>query len=395
MTLTKFQRLISIAATGAIRSSPSAALEVLLDLPPLHLYLETEARTAALRLKQTGMLQDSLRSGGHSAKFKEALKSCPELSMPQDRTSRHLIFNTVETPIFPDRDEWLNKSVQASLQDHQVWYTDGSFVEGRAGAGVYCNKLQIAESISLGKLATVFQAEVLAIREAMEQCLVCGTENAKVAVCSDSQAAILAIASPDTRSKLVLECKEACRAVRQKNILQLLWVPGHCGVEGNEEADRLAKEGAAHLPCAPEPILGVSMGTVKSALKCRFERSFRVYWEQREGLKHSKQFIDGPSTKRTRELLNMSRKRVQLATALLTGHGPFRAHLARLGVATENTSCRHCGMEEESARHLLLACPALWSKRLEHLGFALEDENTRLTLSPSSIAAFAGAAKLV
>lgn len=41
--LSKLQRLIGIAATGAIRSTPSKALDVLLDLPPLHLFLENEA----------------------------------------------------------------------------------------------------------------------------------------------------------------------------------------------------------------------------------------------------------------------------------------------------------------------------------------------------------------
>ena len=27
--------------------------------------------------------------------------------------------------------------------------------------------------------------------------------------------------------------------------LEMLWVPGHCGLEGNERADRMAGEGAA------------------------------------------------------------------------------------------------------------------------------------------------------
>jgi hypothetical protein len=45
-----------------------------------------------------------------------------------------------------------------------VIYTDGSFCDGRAGAGVYSETLNIKESFTLGAHATVFQTEVYAIR---------------------------------------------------------------------------------------------------------------------------------------------------------------------------------------------------------------------------------------
>jgi len=40
--------------------------------------------------------------------------------------------------------------------------------------------------------------------------------------------------------------------------VRLLWVPGHCGVEGNETADMLAKQAACLDFVDPEPVLGVT-----------------------------------------------------------------------------------------------------------------------------------------
>jgi hypothetical protein len=44
-----------------------------------------------------------------------------------------------------------------------IFYTDGSLCEGRAGAGVFSNTLDIRESYALGSLATVFQTEIYVI----------------------------------------------------------------------------------------------------------------------------------------------------------------------------------------------------------------------------------------
>ncbi|KAJ8964926.1 hypothetical protein NQ317_014459 [Molorchus minor] len=51
--------------------------------------------------------------------------------------------------------------------------------------------------------------------------------------------------------------KKTLNDLASRNKVILTWVPGHSGVRGNEEADRLAREGSAMYPIGPEPILGV------------------------------------------------------------------------------------------------------------------------------------------
>jgi len=54
--LSKVQRLASLGITGAIRTTPTGAMEALSGLPPLDLVIQGEARSAAHRLWSLGVL---------------------------------------------------------------------------------------------------------------------------------------------------------------------------------------------------------------------------------------------------------------------------------------------------------------------------------------------------
>ena len=65
---------------------------------------------------------------------------------------------------------WINGTWGLPLEG-RVWYTDGS-KGGRTGAGIYGIKDGRRISIRLGRLATVFQAEVTAILVCVQKLLV-------------------------------------------------------------------------------------------------------------------------------------------------------------------------------------------------------------------------------
>jgi len=94
-----------------------------------------------------------------------------------------------------------------------------------------------------GSARTSFQGEVAAIL------LACNLINdlelpasLPVYIISDCQAAIKAIVNPKCADKLSCEAFEAFQATPQ--VVNIVWIPSHLGIAGNDSADELAKQGA-------------------------------------------------------------------------------------------------------------------------------------------------------
>lgn len=388
--LSKVQRLACIAMTGALRSTPTAALEILTDIAPLHLFLEGEALLCLRRLQQNGVKCRRAPPHGHSIELDQARTA--ELLMPCDRIVREIIFTGVHATI-PSREDWVSQIPDVTPQSIII-YTDGSRMDMRSGAGVYCKQPAISTSLALGRYVTVFQAEVLAIEEAMATCKSLDIRGKDVVVCSDSQAAIRALVKPEVTSAIVKDCKHLCQCVREQNNVRLMWVPGHSGIDGNEKADELARAGSSTTPCGPEPILPVSWATVKKSVQDGLKDKSRCHFLQKSGLRHSKACLGQFSTRRSQEYISRGRGGTRAVAAMLTGHGPFSAHLAKMGIEVATTVCRFCAEVEETGWHILVECPAIWRSRLEHLGFAV-DQTANVRLRPGAVHRFTASIGLI
>jgi len=57
---------------------------------------------------------------------------------------------------------------------------------------------------------------------------------------------------------VVQQCQKAVNNICTRHALGLYWVPGQAGVQGNEIANKLARDGSALKFVGPEPALGVS-----------------------------------------------------------------------------------------------------------------------------------------
>ena len=118
--------------------------------------------------------------------------------------------------------------------------------------------------IPLGRGKEVFDAELIGACEALERAQ--SVDNSKrVTVLLDSQAAIAQLqhTDPGPGQALALRAHEAATWLRDQEInVTIQWVPAHAGVEGNEQADRAAKQ--AVLKSAPADD-GISLAHVTRA----------------------------------------------------------------------------------------------------------------------------------
>jgi hypothetical protein len=87
-------------------------------------------------------------------------------------------------------------------------------------------------------------------------------------------------------------------------------VPDHEGIAGNEMAVQLARTGSEHPFIGPEPACGISVGVAKKAIRDWSNRNHQKYWESLTGLKQAKGLTQGPSARRTEELLKLNRNQL-------------------------------------------------------------------------------------
>jgi hypothetical protein len=79
---------------------------------------------------------------------------------------------------------------------------------------------------------------------------------------------------------------------------------------GNETADQLAKLGAQCPHTEPEPVSGIAVGITKKAVGNWTNRDHKKYWESLTALKIANGFLQGPSVRRTKEVLKLIRNQL-------------------------------------------------------------------------------------
>ncbi len=131
-----------------------------------------------------------------------------------------------------------------------VVFSDGSKAEaGSVGYGyvVYRGKRQVAHGRGRLGLAEVFDGEAEGARAGLRQAIR-GYTGGTIHVCLDNTSVMQGLrGDPPTSSQDAFLDFQAMAAIYD---VRVHWVPGHQGIPGNLEADRLAKEGS-RLPVPP------------------------------------------------------------------------------------------------------------------------------------------------
>ena len=220
-------------------------------------------------------------------------------------------------------------------------YTDGSASDAtkKGGSGVYIqypHQQAASLSFAVGEICTNFKAEVKAIAAAADYLSTSENPGGGVVILTDSLSTLQALAgkNPDAATRELQDSLKRLAALRP---FTLQWIPAHCGIQGNEKADSLAKEGSKKEQPVPE----LSFCEAKSLIRHRT----RVIWRSSHG---------GYDYQRD-ALHSLGRSDASAIYRLRTGHCGLRAHLWRLHLV--DTALCPCAQADQTPAHILQDCP--------------------------------------
>ena len=135
-----------------------------------------------------------------------------------------------------------------NYSNHLHLYTDGSLLDnGECGAGFSIPQLRISKSYYLGTNLSIFTAELTAIMMALNFFIDLVKRNKYVVIFVDSLSVLKALQNFNlkTRPDLVNEIYQLLNQLFLKGSdISFCWIPSHCNIIGNEQADKAAKQGA-------------------------------------------------------------------------------------------------------------------------------------------------------
>ncbi len=164
---------------------------------------------------------------GHDRIWAKADKM-DKFSMTKDLVILRRTFRKYRT-VIPTREEWDKKWLNR-FRKRQVWFTDEACNQQGTRAGICKYQSKIQWHMSLGQDATAFQAEVAAILDCVTSCLRKTLVKEPMIMCTNGQAAFAALVASGTKSLLV-DCIEKVTVLSEVNLVTIMWVPGHSGIQ--------------------------------------------------------------------------------------------------------------------------------------------------------------------
>ena len=240
--------------------------------------------------------------------------------------------------------ELLDREYNASVWTH--CYTDGSadaaIKNGGSGTFIrYPDGSTISSSMPAGSLSTNYRAEINALKQAAMLISAQPTSPSHAVFLTDCKSAIQSLQSPS--DQLERDTLHSLTALSQQLKVAVQWIPAHCGLSGNEKADRLAKLGSGQ----EQPNLPVSYKEAKALIK----RRYATNW---------KQCHDEPSDD---QMAHLQRAQQTTIFRLRTGHCRLRYHMYRLGLS--HTPDCPCQTAPQTPEHILQDCPLFLEARRE------------------------------
>ncbi|KAI9035835.1 ribonuclease H family protein [Aspergillus affinis] len=206
--------------------------------------------------------------------------------------------------------------------------------------------------------STVYVGELEGARMALHR-----AKPTPITVFSDSQAAIQAVRNPGQPSGqyALRAIYGRIRALRSEGLkdAELRWIPAHIGVEGNEKADKAAKEttirGVKLSSVRPRdrPIIRLA-AAAKRDVRQRLRTEWTKQWERQKVGRPTRRLLSKPDKKNLRLYEHLSKPHTSIIIQMRTMRIGLRHFLYKIE-QVDSDRCA-CDLRSQTPKHVLLEC---------------------------------------
>ncbi|QRW04674.1 Reverse transcriptase from transposon X-element protein [Ceratobasidium sp. AG-Ba] len=383
--LQSIQRISALNITGALRTSPTDALDAHAGILPIKLELQRACHRAAVRLASIPNSHPLRRLVDREGKRLPA----------EHRSPLQILFATTEVNIAEYAPRTRSDDLQKNLTKLQVTiagsreesiefertttadikiFTDGSMKDGGVGAAAVLVREGAEDrtlKVYLGsdEEHEVYEAEIVGLQLGLRLLETERWPMEDAIIFMDNQAVLRTLLAGKTKqlSNMFADLSSILHRVTRKHgqvQIETRWIPGHEGVDGNEKADEAARDagqGGRSLREALPEHLRVRVPTNPAAAKRIFRETLLHRWRQEvdETRKEKLQNLDPsyPSLRFFEAARHLKRREYAILVQLRLEHFPVAVYLERFK-KVDSPTCPHCRTSDQTIFHLLMTCPA-------------------------------------